>query len=184
MSRIGKKPILVPAGVDVAVNGRAVKVEGPKGQLTLDVHPDMTVTYDAGDRMIHVARPTDNRQHRALHGLTRSLVANMVEGVTAGYAKRLLIRGTGYNAKLDGKALVLTVGFSHPVRLEPPAGVSVELPNPTTIVISGCDKQAVGQFAADVRRVYPPEPYKQKGIRYEGEVVRKKAGKTFVGGAA
>jgi len=183
MSRIGKKPVPIPAGVTVAVNGRAVTAKGPKGELTIEVHPEMVVTVDRGAGVVCVARPSDVANHRALHGLTRSLVANLVEGVHQGFTKRLLIQGVGYNARLDGRDLVLTVGFSHPVTRTPPKGVDVEVTNPTTIVVSGCDKQAVGQFAAQVRVVFPPEPYKEKGIRYEGEVVRKKAGKTFVGGA-
>ena len=167
----------------MSVNGRTVRVKGPLGELTLEVHPDMMVTYEKGDSLIRVDRPSDERNHRALHGLTRSLIANMVAGVTQGFSKRLLIQGMGYSARVEDKALVLTLGFSHPVRCQPPPGVTVEAPTPTAIVVRGCDKQRVGQFAAEVRGVYPPEPYKQKGIRYEGEVVRKKAGKTFVGGA-
>ena len=182
MSRIGRKPIPVPPNVTVSLDGRTVAVKGPLGELTLEVHPEMRVAYDREAGLIRVMRPSDQRNHRALHGLTRSLIANMVEGVTRGFTRRLLINGMGYNARLEGETLVLNMGFSHPVRCEPPAGVKVEVPNPTTIVISGCDKQKVGQFAAEVRKVYPPEPYKQKGIRYEDEVVRKKAGKTFVGG--
>jgi len=182
MSRIGRKPIPVPDGVTVKVAGRTVTVKGPLGVLSLDAHPDMTVTCKKGDGEIRVSRPSDNRNHRALHGLTRSLIANMVEGVTKGFGKRLSIHGMGYSAKLEDGTLVLALGFSHPVKREPPPGVTVEVPSPAVIVISGCDKQQVGQFAAEVRAIYPPEPYKQKGIRYEGEVVRKKAGKTFVGG--
>jgi large subunit ribosomal protein L6 len=184
MSRIGKKPIPVPAGVTVTVGDGRVAVKGPKGELALAVHPAMRVAHDRAAGALIVSRPSDARDHRALHGLTRSLIANMVEGVTRGYTKRLTIHGVGYGAKLEGKALLLSVGYSHPVRCEPPTGVKVEVVNPTTVAVSGCDKQAVGQFAAEIRRVYPPEPYKQKGIRYEGEVVRKKAGKTFVGGTA
>lgn len=183
MSRIGNKPVPVPDGVTVKVEGRQVSVKGPHGDLSLAAHPDMTVTYDEKGGVITVARPGDARRHRALHGLTRSLIANMVEGVTTGFSKRLLITGVGYGAKLNGDALVLTLGFSHPITRTPPKGITVEVPNPTTIVIRGCDKQAVGQFAAEVRGIYPPEPYKQKGVRYEGEKVRRKAGKTFVGGA-
>ena len=184
MSRIGKKPIPVPAGVTVTVAGQQVSVKGPKGELSLEAHPEMAVAYDRAAGTVTVSRPSDGRDHRALHGLTRSLIANMVEGVTKGYERRLTIHGVGYGAKIDGRTLLLTVGFSHPVKCPPPAGITVLVPNPTTVSIQGCDKQKVGQFAAEVRKVYPPEPYKQKGIRYEGEVVRKKAGKTFAGGTA
>ena len=184
MSRIGKKPIPVPAGVTVTVAGKKVSVKGPKGELALDVHPAMSVAYDQAAASIAVTRPSDARDHRSLHGLTRTLIANMIEGVTKGYERRLTIHGVGYGAKLEGKTLLLTLGFSHPVKCPPPAGITIACPNQTTVSVTGCDKQKVGQFAAEIRKVYPPEPYKQKGIRYEGEAVRKKAGKTFVGGTA
>jgi len=184
MSRIGKQPIKVPAGVTVEVSGRRVAVKGSKGSLEMNVHPEMTVEIDAETGAILVKRPSDVDRHRALHGLTRTLVANMVEGVTKGFEKRLEIVGVGYNAKVQGRKLVLQIGFSHPVEMDPPEGVEVAAPAPTRIVITGADKQAVGQFAAEVRRVRPPEPYKGKGIRYEGEFVRRKAGKAFAAGTA
>ncbi|BDG62235.1 50S ribosomal protein L6 [Caldinitratiruptor microaerophilus] len=176
MSRVGKKPIPIPAGVEVKVEGNTVRVKGPKGQLERQVHPDMEVRVEDGH--IVVRRPSDERQHRALHGLTRTLVANMVEGVTKGYEKALELVGTGYRAAKTGNKLTLTVGFSHPVEITPPAGIQIEVPRPTEIRISGMDKELVGQFAADVRSVRPPEPYLGKGIRYVGEKVRRKVGKT------
>jgi large subunit ribosomal protein L6 len=175
MSRIGRMPIPIPSGVEVKVEGAHVTVKGPKGTLEQDVHPEMTVAVDDGN--VVVSRPSDERDHRALHGLTRSLVANMVEGVTNGYAKTLEIQGVGYRAALKGSNLEIAVGFSHPVVVEPPQGVSFEVPQPTRIVISGTDKQLVGQIAANIRAIRKPDPYKGKGIRYTGEYVRKKAGK-------
>ena len=179
MSRIGKQPILLPSGVKAQVAEGKVRVEGPKGKLELQFHRNMKVQLDDGAKAIRVSRPDDERLNRALHGLTRSLIANMVEGVTKGFEKRLKIEGIGYQARLDKKALVLTVGYANAVTMNPPDGVTVELTDPTTIVIKGPDKQRVGQFAAEVRRVRKPEPYKGKGIRYEKEQVRRKEGKSF-----
>lgn len=184
MSRIGKQPVVVPEGVKVTITDHTICVEGPKGQLTWTHHPDMRLVYEEADRCIVVRRPSDAKFHKALHGLTRSLIANMVAGVTTGFEKRLEIQGIGYNARVDGGHLVLQVGFCHPVILDPPEGIEVGVPAATQIVIRGADKQKVGQFAAEVRRVRPPEPYKGKGIRYEGEYVRRKVGKAFVSGEA
>jgi large subunit ribosomal protein L6 len=183
MSRIGKQPVAVPAGVKVQVTEGKVRVEGPKGKLEFAHHPRMNVTLAEGGKAVVVARPDDERLNRSLHGLTRSLIANMVEGVTKGFEKRLKIEGIGYQARMDKKAVVLTVGYANAVTMAPPEGVLVELPDPTTIVVKGADKQKVGQFAAEVRRVRKPEPYKGKGIRYENEVVRRKEGKSFASGA-
>ena len=182
MSRIGKQPVVIPAGVKVAVADGKVRVEGPKGKLEIEPHRLVKVEYDDKARVLKVTRPDDERLNRALHGLTRSLIANMVEGVTKGYEKRLKIEGIGYQARLNKKAVVLTVGYANAIELEPPEGVTVTLPDPTTIVITGADKQKVGQFAAEVRHVRPPEPYKGKGIRYENEQVRRKEGKSFTSG--
>ena len=176
MSRIGKQPIEVPQGVDVAVNGQNVKVKGAKGQLTFDVHTDITVTLDDG--VVSVTRPSDQPQHRALHGLTRTLIANMIEGVVNGYSKTLEIQGVGYKAEKQGQGIKLTLGFSHTIDYPAPDGVELDTPNQTTIIIAGIDKQKVGQAAAEIRAFRPPEPYKGKGIRYQGEHVRRKAGKT------
>ena len=176
MSRIGKQPIEVPQGVDVTLNGQTVRVKGPKGELTFDVHADMTVTLD--DRVVLVTRPSDVPQHRALHGLTRMLVANMVEGVMTGFSKTLEIQGVGYRALKKGSGIELRLGFSHTIEYPAPDGVSLDLPDQTTIVVTGLDKQKVGQAAAEIRSFRPPEPYKGKGIRYRGEHVRRKAGKT------
>ncbi len=182
MSRIGKQPVAVPAGVKVRLEGGKVFVEGPKGKLELAPHRAMKVEYDEGKKAVVVTRPDDERLNRSLHGLTRSLIANMVEGVTKGYERRLKIEGIGYQARMDKKALVLTVGYANAVQMPPPEGVTVELPDPTTIVIKGADKQKVGQYAAEVRRVRKPEPYKGKGIRYDNEQVRRKEGKSFSSG--
>jgi large subunit ribosomal protein L6 len=182
MSRIGKQPVTVPAGVKVKVADGKVYVEGPKGKLEQPYHPAMTVQLDDKANVLHVSRPDDERQNRALHGLTRSLIANMVEGVTKGFEKRLKIEGVGYQARLDKKKLVLTVGYANAIEKEPPTGVTVELTDPTTIIVKGADKQAVGQFAAEVRASRKPEPYKGKGVRYENEVVRRKEGKSFTSG--
>jgi large subunit ribosomal protein L6 len=176
MSRVGKKPIEIPSGVTVTVNGNTVTVKGPKGELTRTFHPDMTITVE--DNVIKVTRPSDEKHHRALHGTTRSLLANMVEGVSKGYEKALELVGVGYRAAKQGKKLVLNVGFSHPVEIEPEEGLEIEVPSQTRIVVKGADKQRVGELAAKIRAVRPPEPYKGKGIRYEGEVVRLKEGKT------
>jgi large subunit ribosomal protein L6 len=182
MSRIGKQPVAVPAGVKVKVADGKVWVEGPKGKLELPYHASMRVEFDEGAKQLRVNRPDDERLNRALHGLTRSLLANMVEGVTKGFEKRLKIEGIGYQARMEKKAVVLTVGFANAITMTPPDGVIVELTDPTTIVIRGADKQKVGQFAAEVRQVRPPEPYKGKGIRYENEQVRRKEGKSFTSG--
>ena len=179
MSRIGKQPVTVPANVKVRVTDGTLTVEGPKGKLELRYHPNMKVVYDEAAKQLRVDRPDDERQNRALHGLTRSLVANMVDGVTKGYEKRLKIEGIGYQARMEKKAVVLTVGFANAISLEPPEGVTVELTDPTSILVKGADKQKVGQFAAEVRSKRKPEPYKGKGIRYENEVVRRKEGKAF-----
>jgi len=176
MSRIGKLPVAVPAGVELKQSGTTLTAKGPKGELSLTTHPDMKVTVDGGQ--VLVERPSEEQKHRALHGLTRTLVANLLEGVAKGYSKTLEIVGVGYKAEVKGKGIVITVGFSHQINYEPVAGVKLECPNPTTIVISGPDKQAVGHTAAEIRGFRPPEPYKGKGIRYQGEQIRRKAGKT------
>jgi large subunit ribosomal protein L6 len=182
MSRIGKQPVTIPAGVKVRVADGKVNVEGPKGKLEFAYHSNMTVDLADGGKVVNVARPDDERLNRALHGLTRSLIANMVHGVTKGFEKRLIIEGVGYQARMDKKAVVLTVGFANAITLAPPEGVTVALTDPTHIVVSGADKQKVGQFAAEIRHSKPPEPYKGKGIRYENEVVRRKEGKSFTSG--
>jgi large subunit ribosomal protein L6 len=184
MSRIGKQPVPIPSGVKVQFADGKIRVEGPKGKLELSPHPAMNVKVDDKAKVITVTRPDDERLNRSLHGLTRSLIANMVEGVTKGYEKKLKIEGIGYQARMDKKALVLTVGYANAVSMVPPTGVTVELTDPTSIVIKGADKQAVGQFAAEVRRVRKPEPYKGKGIRYDTEQVRRKEGKSFASGSA
>ncbi|MCG8467230.1 MAG: 50S ribosomal protein L6 [Gemmatimonadetes bacterium] len=178
MSRIGKQPIPVPDGVEVKVDGSHVSVKGPKGELARSFDGDMSIALDDG--VVSVTRPSDEPRHRALHGLTRTLVANMVTGVRDGFEKRLEIQGVGYKADQKGKAIVLNVGFSHPVDVEPPEGVELKVESPTLIVVSGIDKEKVGQLAAEIRGVRPPEPYKGKGIRYLGEYVRRKAGKATV----
>lgn len=175
MSRIGRKPIVVPQGVQVEIKGNTVKVSGPKGNLTQVVHPDMKVKLE--DNQIKVERPSDEKEHRSLHGLTRTLVSNMVQGVTSGFSKALDINGVGYRAAKQGKNLLLTIGYSHPVEMEPLEGIEFEIPAPTKVIVKGIDKQAVGQMAAQVRAVRPPEPYKAKGIKYEKEIIRRKAGK-------
>jgi large subunit ribosomal protein L6 len=179
MSRIGKQPIDIPTGVQVEVQGNRITVTGPRGTLELGVSRDMKVLVEDGH--VRVERPSDEREHKALHGLTRSLIANMVEGVTQGYEKRLEIHGVGYRAALKGSDLELQVGYSHPVTVVPPEGIEFEVPAPTRLVIRGIDKQLVGEVAADIRKVRKPEPYKGKGIRYEGEHVRKKSGKAAKG---
>jgi large subunit ribosomal protein L6 len=175
MSRIGKRPIEIPEGVTVDVKPGTVLVKGPKGELTQLVSSQMAVAEQDG--AVTVSRPTDRGEDRALHGLTRSLIANMVEGVTQGFEKRLEIQGVGYRARLQGKALELSVGYSHPVSIAAPEGIEFEVPQPTQVVVRGIDKQLVGEIAARVRRVRPPEPYKGKGVRYAGEHVRRKVGK-------
>jgi len=175
MSRIGRQPIELPAGVNVALSPGRVQVNGPLGELAQDVPARMDITHEGG--VITVTRPTERGEDRALHGLTRTLVANMVEGVTKGFEKRLEIQGVGYRAALRGSDLELSVGFSHPVLVSPRPGISFDVPSPTEVIVKGIDKQLVGQTAAEVRKVRPPEPYKGKGIRYEGEHVRRKVGK-------
>ena len=175
MSRIGKQPVDVPDGVEINIEPERVSVKGPKGELAERVARDIDVKQDDGQ--ILVSRPTDRGEHRALHGLTRSLIANMVEGVTNGFEKRLEIQGVGYRAQLQGKKLVLSLGFSHQVEVEAPEGIEFEVPQPTQIVVRGISKQAVGEVAANIRKRRPPEPYKGKGIRYEGEYVARKVGK-------
>jgi large subunit ribosomal protein L6 len=178
MSRVGKLPIPIPSGVDVKVDGSRVSVKGPKGELQRDFSEQITVTVEDGQAV--VTRADDQRDSRALHGLTRALLQNMITGVSDGYAKTLKIVGVGYRAAAQGKGLELQVGFSHPVQVDAPAGISLEVPDPTTIVVGGIDKELVGQVAANIRKVRPPEPYKGKGIRYENERVRRKAGKAGV----
>jgi large subunit ribosomal protein L6 len=175
MSRIGKQPIELPAGVNVALSPGRVQVNGPLGELSQQVPARMMIEQKDGE--IVVTRPTERGEDRALHGLTRTLIANMVEGVTKGFERRLEIQGVGYRAALRGADLELNVGFSHPVVVKAPAGITFDVPVPTQIVVKGTDKQAVGQVAADIRKTRPPEPYKGKGIRYEGEYVRRKVGK-------
>lgn len=181
MSRIGKKPVTIPAGVEVKVDGTTVTVKGPKGTLTQEVHPNMTITIEGSE--LTVTRPNDNKENRALHGLTRSLIANMVEGVTDGFKKTLQVNGVGYRVAKQGKTLVMNLGFSHQVNVEETDGITIEVPDANTIVISGADKQKVGQFAAEVREKRPPEPYKGKGIKYADEVIRRKEGKAGKGSA-
>jgi len=176
MSRIGRLPVAIPKGVDAKIEGNRLTVKGAKGTLDLDVHTDMAVVLEDGE--LRVERPSDQKNHRALHGLTRSLIANMVTGVTDGFTKTLEIVGVGYRAEAKGKALTLNVGYSHPIDYQPAEGVDLACPNQTTVVVSGIDKQKVGQAAAEIRGFRPPEPYKGKGIRYQGEHVRRKAGKT------
>ena len=175
MSRIGKQPIPVPDGVEVTIEPELVRVKGPKGELQERVSRQIGVAQENGE--IVVTRPTDRGQHRALHGLTRSLIANMVEGVTNGFEKRLEIQGVGYRAQLQGNKLVLALGYSHPVEMNAPDGVDFEVPQPTRIVVRGISKQVVGEVAANLRKQRPPEPYKGKGIRYQGEYVARKVGK-------
>ena len=175
MSRIGKKPIPVPTSVTVSIEPDLVRVNGPKGELSERIPRDITVAQE-GEELV-VKRPTDRGEHRALHGLTRSLVANMVEGVTDGYVRTLEIHGVGYRAQLKGKGLELALGFSHPVSIPAPDGIEFEVPQPTRVIVKGISKQLVGEVAATIRKQRPPEPYKGKGIRYEGEYVARKVGK-------
>jgi large subunit ribosomal protein L6 len=175
MSRIGRKPIQIPEGVEVNVEPGAVKVKGPKGELDQGVDREMKVAIDGGT--VTVDRPTDRGEHRALHGLTRSLIANMVEGVTDGFERRLEIQGVGYRAQLKGKNLEMALGYSHPVTIEAPDGIDFEVPQPTEVIVRGIDKQLVGETAARIRKSRPPEPYKGKGVRYAGEHVARKVGK-------
>jgi large subunit ribosomal protein L6 len=175
MSRIGRLPIEIPSGVDVQVDNGLVRVKGPKGELSQVVSRDLS--FERDDARLLVKRPTDRGEHKALHGLTRSLVFNMVQGVTEGFEKRLEIQGVGYRAQLRGNSLELALGYSHPVRVEAPEGIDFEVPVPTQIVVRGIDKQAVGEIAAQIRKLRPPEPYKGKGVRYAGEYVARKVGK-------
>ena len=175
MSRIGRKPIAVPAGVDVSIADGVVTVKGAKGTLTQKVHPNMTVTVENGE--VLVTRPNDEKENRALHGLTRSLIANMVTGVTQGFSKKLEVNGVGYRVQKQGKDLVMNLGYSHQVTVSEIPGITIEAPSPNEIIISGPDKQLVGQFAAEVREKRPPEPYKGKGIKYADEHIRRKEGK-------
>ena len=176
MSRIGKMPITVPKGVDVKIDGTLVTVKGPKGELKREVNQDMRIKLDGG--VLTVERPSDARQHRSMHGLTRTLINNMVMGVTEGYQKELEINGTGYRAAMQGKKLVLTIGYSHTVEMEQPKGLTYEVPDQTHIIVKGIDKQMVGEYAAQIRSKRPPEPYHGKGIKYATEVIRRKEGKT------
>ncbi len=179
MSRIGRKPIVIPAGVEVTVNGQNVTVKGPKGTLNSNIHPMITAKVENGE--VVVTRPNDEKEARSLHGLTRTNIQNMVEGVTNGFKKELEIQGVGYRAAKQGKDLVMNLGFSHQVVMPEPEGITIEVPDPLKIVINGIDKQRVGQFAAEVREKRPPEPYKGKGIRYVGEYVAHKEGKAGKG---
>ncbi|MFO1442001.1 50S ribosomal protein L6 [Bacillus sp. Bva_UNVM-123] len=176
MSRIGNKPIEIPSGVTITNNSNTVTVKGPKGELTRSFNSDMIIQVE--DNVLKVARPSESKEHRALHGTTRSLLFNMVQGVSAGFEKGLELIGVGYRAQKQGSKLVLNVGYSHPVEIEPEAGVEVEVPSNTKIIVKGISKERVGALAANIRDVRPPEPYKGKGIRYEGEYVRRKEGKT------
>ena len=180
MSRIGRKPITVPAGVEVTLDGNTVSVKGPKGTLSGTFDKNMTIAMDEG--AIVVTRPNDEKENRSLHGLTRTLIANMVEGVSNGYSKTLDIVGIGYRASMQGKDVVLSVGYSHTVTIAAPEGITIACPSPNQVVVSGADKQMVGQIAAEIRGVRPPEPYKGKGIRYSDEHVRRKEGKAGKGG--
>ena len=176
MSRIGNRPIPLPKSVEVRLDSGNVSVKGPKGTLSMKVHPDLVVSVEDG--VLTVARPSDESRHKALHGLTRTLVANMVDGVTNGFAKKLEIQGVGYRAEKKGAGLTLHLGFSHPVNYPAPEGIEFDLPAPTEVVVKGIDKALVGQVASEIRGIRPPEPYKGKGVRYSGEQIRRKAGKT------
>lgn len=176
MSRIGKKPIEVPAGVTITLDNNTVTVKGPKGELSRTFNPDMQITVE--ENIVTIARPSDVKEHRALHGTTRAIIANMVEGVSKGFERGLELIGVGYRAQKQGNKLVLNVGYSHPVEIEPETGLEIEVPVNTKIIIKGTDKERVGALAANIRGVRPPEPYKGKGIRYQGEFVRRKEGKT------
>ena len=176
MSRIGRKPIEIPAGVEVKLNGNHVSVKGPKGTLEQEIHKDIKVEMEGN--VINVTRPSDEKEHRSLHGLSRTLIANMVEGVTNGYSKVLEVNGVGYRVQKQGKNLVMNLGYSHQVTVPEIPGITIDVPGPNKIVISGPDKQLVGQFAAEVREKRPPEPYKGKGIKYADEVIIRKEGKT------
>ncbi|GIN22809.1 MAG TPA: 50S ribosomal protein L6 [Bacillus bacterium] len=176
MSRIGKKPIEIPSGVTVTQDGNKVTVKGPKGELSNTFNSDINISIE--DNVINVTRPSDAKEHRSLHGTTRSLIANMVEGVSKGFEKSLELVGVGYRAQKQGKKLVLNVGYSHPVEFDPEDGIEIDVPSNTKVIVKGYNKERVGALASDIRAVRPPEPYKGKGIRYEGEYVRRKEGKT------
>jgi large subunit ribosomal protein L6 len=175
MSRIGRRPVPVPSGVTVTIEGSAITVKGPKGELSRKLHPEMLVAVENG--VVNVNRPSEEQKHRALHGLTRSLIANMVEGVTQGYKKQLEITGVGYKAEVKPFGLQLALGYSHPLEYRAPAGIKLTAPQPTVVIIEGADKEKVGQVAAEIRLLRKPEPYKGKGVKYQGEQVRRKAGK-------
>jgi large subunit ribosomal protein L6 len=179
MSRVGRNPIKIPSGVSVAAKDNHISVKGPRGELERTLHPDMIL--DIGKEVIVVKRPSEAKLHKSLHGLTRTLISNMVEGVSKGFIKELEVEGVEYRVELKGKALVMALGYSHPVRYTPSEGITVEVPDPKRIRVSGIDKQKVGQAAAEIRAFRPPEPYKGKGIRYAGELIRRKAGKAAVG---
>ncbi|RDI38994.1 50S ribosomal protein L6 [Falsibacillus pallidus] len=176
MSRVGKKPIEIPSGVTVTLDGSTVTVKGPKGELSRTFNPEITISIE--ENVVNISRPSDAKDHRALHGTTRALIANMVEGVSQGFERKLELIGVGYRAQKQGTKLVLNVGYSHPVEIEPEAGIEIEVPSNTKITVKGTNKERVGALAANIRDVRPPEPYKGKGIRYEGEMVRRKEGKT------
>ncbi|MCD5326026.1 MULTISPECIES: 50S ribosomal protein L6 [Pontibacillus] len=176
MSRVGLKQLQIPEGVEISMNGDEVTVKGPKGELTRTFHPDMTISIE--DNILSVARPSDNKEHRSLHGTTRSLIGNMVEGVSKGFEKSLEIQGVGYRAQKQGEKIIINAGYSHPVEVEKREGIEIEVPSNTKVTIKGIDKELVGAVAANIRAIRPPEPYKGKGIRYEGEQVRRKEGKT------
>lgn len=176
MSRVGKKPVEIPSGVTVTVDGSNVTVKGPKGELSRSFNPDIEIKVE--ENVINVSRPSDAKEHRALHGTTRALLANMVEGVSKGFERTLELIGVGYRAQKQGTKLVLNVGYSHPVEIEPETGIEIEVPSNTRVIVKGTNKERVGALAANIRDVRPPEPYKGKGIRYEGEFVRRKEGKT------
>ncbi|MFD1363541.1 50S ribosomal protein L6 [Lentibacillus salinarum] len=176
MSRIGLKPLEIPEGVEVKRDGNTVTVKGPKGELTRNIHPDMKVVID--DQVLTVERPSDKKEHRSLHGTTRSLIANMIEGVHKGFEKALEINGVGYRAQKQGEKVVVNAGYSHPVEVDPIEGIDIDVPQNTRIVVKGIDKELVGAVAANIRAIRPPEPYKGKGVRYEGEQLRLKEGKT------
>ncbi|MDN3515063.1 MAG: 50S ribosomal protein L6 [Candidatus Brocadia sp.] len=187
MSRIGKQPVKVSNDVKLSITGNTVSIEGPKGKLSQVFHPEILIEYNQQDKQIFVKRSSDEKYHKALHGLTRALVSNMILGVTKGYSKNLEIVGLGYSAKVQGKDLVLVLGYTHPVHLEIPKGIKVDVTNPTNpakLTVSGPDKQMVGQFSAVIRGKKPPEPYKGMGIKYENEIIKRKAGKAFTSGAA
>jgi large subunit ribosomal protein L6 len=178
MSRVGRLPVKLPAGVEVKIDEHLVEVKGPKGRLTREIHPEIQIAQE--DNILYITRPSDEKQHRALHGLTRSLVQNMVDGVEKGFSKSLNLVGVGYRAALQGKKLVLNVGYSHQVEIEPDEGLEIEVPETNKIIVKGIDKEKVGALAAQIRSIRSPEPYKGKGIKYENEVVRRKAGKAGI----